>query len=148
MINKSMSGWVKKLLYSFLALSLISGLSFFYLNNFVTIEGTFGPEKHPWQYPILQLHGFSAFLMLLLIGAISINHVPIGWKGKRHLKSGITLASFCLVMVCSAWLLYYSGGEAFREYTSYLHIGIGTMTPVLLAIHLRARRLARIKRPK
>ena len=48
-------------LYTITAASWLTGLMFFVLSRWFMVEGEFGPEKHPWQFPILMAHGASAF---------------------------------------------------------------------------------------
>ena len=81
----------KWLFSSLLMASWISGLTFFILNKWITIEGDFGPEKHPWQFPTLQIHGAAAFLMMISFGYILGAHVPPSWKPKRMRKFGISI---------------------------------------------------------
>ena len=51
---------LRRLLYAVLTGSWLTGTTFFVLSRFVEIEGEFGPEKHPWQSPILAAHGAFA----------------------------------------------------------------------------------------
>lgn len=128
--------WFKRLLYTSLSVSWVTGTSFFILNTWVRIEGEFGPEKHPWQFLILTVHGLAAFFMLMVSGAIFSNHVPMGWRSKRLRKVGISLVTVVSCQLLSAYLLYYLGDPTIREIVMYLHLSIGFSLPFVLWLHI------------
>ncbi|MEM8930622.1 MAG: hypothetical protein AAGE94_05575 [Acidobacteriota bacterium] len=135
---------------AFLALVAIawtSGGSFFALDTWVTVEGEFGPEKHPWQTDILRVHGATAFLMMISFGAILSAHVPAGWRARSMRASGVVVITVVSLLVITAWLLYYLGDEGIRRIVTFVHLGLGLSLPVVLWIHLRrsARRRRRAK---
>jgi ABC-type proline/glycine betaine transport system permease subunit len=132
-----MSSWFKKTLYSFFALSWITGIAFFILNKWLLVEGEFGLEKHPWQSTILTSHGLSAFILLMIIGAIFINHTPIAWRIHRMRKIGIVLTTITSLQIISAYLLYYVSIESLRSISVYLHLSIGIGLPLILIIHVK-----------
>jgi MFS family permease len=128
--------WFKKVMYWGLTLSWISGLCFFVMNQWITVEGEFGPEKHPWQFTVLQIHGAAAFLMLMVFGSMVANHIPMSWKTRRLRRIGIALLVFIGVQTVTAYLLYYLAAEEFRVVVSYLHLSVGFCLPMLLLVHL------------
>ncbi len=114
---------------------------FFFLSRFVQIEGEFGPQKHPWQASVLATHGAFAFLMLLGLGALWLNHVPIGWRSHRSRRIGVTLVVITALMVISGWTLYYAADEQLRPLLGNLHFAVGVMLPLWLVWHVvRGRR--------
>ncbi len=128
--------WFKKILYTTLVISWCTGLSYYIANNWFMIDGEFGPEKQPWQYNVLMLHGAAAFIMLMAFGSILTHHVPNVWRTKRLRKIGITLTSFIVIQSLSAYLLYYLANEFIRDITSYLHLIIGLSLPLALILHI------------
>ena len=132
-----MSPWFKKALYVALASSWISGITFFIMNKWLRVEGDFGLEKHPWQFNVLSIHGFVAFMMLMIFGAILVNHTPMSWKTKRLRTIGLFLSSLIVLQILSAYLLYYVSNESFRLVCMYLHLSIGASLPMILLIHIR-----------
>lgn len=126
-------------LFCALALSWITGVMFFVLNRWFEVEGTFGWEKHPWQYPALQIHGFAAFAMLMFSGALIANHVPSGWKANKLRASGLCLIGALCIQIISAYLLYYASNDHLRVLISNLHTFTGTILPALLIIHIIQR---------
>lgn len=126
----------KIILYTLLLISLISGSTFFIMFNWIEVEGDFGPQKHPWQYFFLQLHGAAAFLMMISFGFLLGTHVPAGWKTKKLRKTGITLVSSIIYLIISAYFLYYIAQEDFRKYLGWSHAIVGISLPFQIAFHL------------
>jgi hypothetical protein len=131
------------ILFIALACSWCTGLTFYYLNNWVTIESTFGPMKHPAQQYIIMGHGASAFIMLMCFGALLINHLPAAWRLRRSRYLGITLASLVSFQVITGYILYYLAGEDSRVLISNLHALSGTSIPFVLIAHIIIGRLHR-----
>ncbi len=127
------------ILFLFLSISWCSGLTFFILNTWVEVEGEFGVEKHPFQYPILKTHGASAFIMMIIFGFLIAAHIPAGLKQKRNKITGIILIIINVFMIITAYLLYYSG-EEYRSLVSYAHFIVGLFFPLLLIFHLLNRK--------
>ncbi len=136
--------WLRRMFYAVLATSWITGITFFVLSRWLQVEGEFGPEKHPWQFPVLQIHGAAAFLMLMAIGSLLTSHVPSGWRTFRSRRLGITLVTGVSFMAISAWVLYYAAGENLRPIIGNLHASVGVSLPLLLTLHIwHGRRHAR-----
>lgn len=134
---------LRRLIYALLAGSVLTGSAFFLLSRFIEIEGEFGPQKHPWQAPLLAIHGAFAFLMLMVIGAMWLNHVPVGWRSGRSRKLGVTLVSLTALLAISGWLLYYAAGDEWRSLLGNLHFAIGLSLPLMLVLHVSLGRRAR-----
>jgi len=135
----------RRVFYGFLALSLCSGVLFFIFNQWVEIEGEFGPQKHPLQAVLIRVHGAAAFFMLMSFGALLAAHIPHGWKSTRSRKSGIFIGTLALLQILLGYLLYYLANESIRQYTSYVHIIFGLVMPLALYIHLRQRRKSKAR---
>lgn len=133
----------RRFFYGFLALSLCSGVLFFIFNQWVEIEGEFGPQKHPLQAVFIRVHGAAAFFMLMSFGALLAAHIPYGWKSTRSRKSGIFIGALAFLQILLGYLLYYLANESIRQYTSYVHILFGLVMPLALYLHLRQRKKTR-----
>ncbi len=127
----------------FLAVSWFTGLAFFVLDTFVQIEGEYGPMRHPAQQPALSIHGASAFLMMMMIGAIALNHVPLSWRLKTLRFLGISLLVAFSVQIGTAYVLYYASGELLREVVKYVHLVVGLSLPLWLLVHITTARRRR-----
>jgi MFS family permease len=147
MIRMHMSTRLRRSLYALLALSWVSGVVYFVLSRWMQVDGEFGLQKNPWQFPLLKVHGAAAFLMLMAIGAMLVNHVPASWRTHRSRGFGLTLVVGVSLMVISAWCLYYAADEYWRPILGNIHAAIGFALPLILAIHIwRGRRAALAKR--
>lgn len=135
MVRIKIKNSVKKSLYALLTTSWLSGIVFFILNNWVRIEGDFGQQKHPLQFKILVIHAISAFLILMIIGSILTNHIPMAWKTKRLRKIGVILTTVIVVQIVTAFLLYYMG-DVGRDYVVYIHLSIGLILPIIIYTHI------------
>jgi hypothetical protein len=110
------------------------------------VEGDFGPESHFLQYPMLQLHGFSAFLMLMALGTIFTSHIPKTWYQRRAKKSGIALMTFVIFSMLSAYSLYYLVGEDWHALLGNSHAVVGLLLPTLLFFHITTARKSNKKK--
>ena len=126
----------RRSLYLIIALSWMSGVGFFIFNNWITIDGEFGPEKHPWQNNVLQIHGAMAFLIMVGFGVILSNHVSSAWKTHRSRGLGLSLIGLVSTQIITAYLLYYLANEDVRMVISYIHLISGLSLPVVLLIHV------------
>ena len=144
-VGARIPGSYRTILFLILTLSWTTGLTFFVLNPWVTTEGDFGPEKHPWQSSVLKIHGAAAFIMMIGFGYMLASHIPAGWRTKRLRRVGLSLVISESLLISSGYLLYYAAGDGFREMVSYIHTAIGFGFPFLLATHiyLGLRRRAR-----
>ena len=142
---------VRRALYATLALSWCTGIAFYVLSRWVLVEGEFGPQKHPWQFPILKVHGAAAFLMLMGIGAMFAQHVPTAWRTRRSRPLGIVIIAMLSFMALSAWCLYYLADEHWRPILGTVHASVGLCLPLVLTIHIvggrrQRRALAQVRR--
>jgi len=131
--------------YSILALSFVTGIAFWLFRRFGMVEGDFGPESHFLQYPLLQIHGLSAFLMLMSLGAIFASHIPKTWSSKRARKSGLSILIFLIISIITAYSLYYLVNENWHEWLGNGHAIVGFLLPIILFVHIRLARLSRKK---
>jgi hypothetical protein len=127
----------RRILYIITTLSWVTGVVYFILDQFVLIEGDFGPEKSPFQYPIIKLHGLTAFLLMINFGYFLSHHIKYTWRKKPRDKMGILLVSLDLSLIISGYLLYYIVTGDSRMLTAYLHTFIGIVYPIVLTIHIR-----------
>ena len=129
--------------YSVLSLSFITGFTFWLIRRFGMVEGDFGPESHFLQYPVLQIHGFSAFILLMSLGAIFASHIPKTWSSKRARKSGVSILSATVFSILTAYSLYYLVSDDWHELLGNAHALVGVSLPLILFIHIRLARKTR-----
>lgn len=85
---------------------------------------------------LLMLHGGGAMLTLLLLGALVPLHVQRAWRARKNRTTGATMVTFNVLLVVTAFGLYYAGSDNIRPWISYLHIVVGAILPVLFVIHV------------
>ncbi|MEM1205863.1 MAG: hypothetical protein AAGN66_21715 [Acidobacteriota bacterium] len=130
-------------LFGLFLLSWLSGVAFFALDRWVTVEGDFGPEKHPWQFDVLKAHGAAAFLMMIVFGWLLSSHVGAGWRVRRMRPVGAALVGMVAFQIVSAYFLYYLGSDVLRRWTSNIHAAVGFLVPAMLVAHLVQGRVRR-----
>ena len=81
------------------------------------------------------IHCTSAFLSMLIIGAISTVHIRAGVHRNQNIVTGFSLLTLCLVSLFSAVGLYYFGDEALSIGSSVVHTGSGLLILLLIFWH-------------
>jgi len=105
-----------------------------------TVNGDF------WQAAganLLMLHGGTAMVALLLLGALFPLHMQRGWRVAKNRTTGVVMITLNAFLIATAFGLYYLGSEALRPWISNTHIAVGFALPVLFVVHVlsgRARR--------
>jgi hypothetical protein len=133
----------RAILFIGLASSWCTGLIFYYMNNWVTVEGAFGPMKHPAQQFVIMGHGAAAFVMLMCFGVLVVNHLPSAWRLRRSRYLGITLTTLFSFQIITAYILYYIASEDSRALISNLHALSGASIPIILVGHIIRGRMQR-----
>lgn len=136
LIDLRLRASLRRMLYATIAMSWVTGIVFYALRRWFQREGDFGLETHPWQHPTLELHGAAAFTMLMLIGALLINHVPSGWRSRRSRSHGILLVCSMSVIVLTAWCLYYLSADDARLWIGNVHLFVGMTLPLQIGLHI------------
>ncbi len=127
--------WQEWSVYASFALLAATGVAWLPLDWFVRVAGEFGPEHHPAEHWVLIAHGVTAYVFLIVAGAMIPVHVTLGWNTRRNLKTGVTLAGVLLLLAVTALGLYYLGGEDSRARVSLVHWSVGLFATVVLLIH-------------
>jgi hypothetical protein len=96
-------------------------------------------EDELWQTiaaNMLMLHGMTAMIALVLLGAVVSQHVRHSWRKGKNRASGAVMVGANAVLVTTAWGLYYAGSDLLRTLAADVHIAIGIALPVLVATHV------------
>ena len=126
----------RRFLYLVILLSWCSGIAFFIFSRFILIDGEFGPEKHPLQFPLLKVHGAAAFFMMMSFGAVVTSHVPAGWRTGRHRMFGLMLVGSVVFLILTAWMLYYLASDTSRMLIGNIHASVGVLLPFIVLRHV------------
>jgi uncharacterized membrane protein len=81
--------------------------------------------------------------VLVLIGMLLNVHVRFAWRARRNRANGSVFLSAFAVLTITGYGLYYAGDERLRAWTSWIHLAIGLILPILLLIHILLGRKTR-----
>lgn len=134
----------KLLIYAVLGTTWGSGVFWLIFHYFFRGHGEFGDEPHPWEHPLIVLHGAGAFAALWLAGWLWSTHIVPWWNSRNRRNSGIALVVLGAALVVSGYLLYYVSGDELRHGVALLHWSIGLLLAVPALVHaLRSGRYRR-----
>ena len=85
---------------------------------------------------LLMTHGGSAMVTLMMLGALVPLHIRYGWRARKNLSTGITMATASAILIVTAFGLYYFGAEGARGVAGDVHTWLGVACPVLLLAHI------------
>lgn len=123
-------------IYSVGALLVVSGLGWLIAHYFLASAGEFGEAHHfsePWW---LRLHGAVAMGFLVVFGALLPGHAFRAWRLQKNRRSGGFMIALILILVVTAYGLYYAGGDAFRTWLSAIHWITGLAATAGLTVHV------------
>ena len=89
---------------------------------------------------MLMVHGGTAILALLLLGALIPLHILRAWRARKNLVSGSLMATFNAILIATAFALYYLCSETLRPWISWTHIVAGLALALRLPVHIWLRR--------
>lgn len=118
-------------IFAFLSCS-ISGIAFLLGRQFNVIKSSMGGH---W---VLTLHGATASLALMALGATLPFHIKAGLKAKKNVISGVSQIILLVILIITGLLLYY-GPEETRNRTILIHWIIGILFLVLFFCHATIR---------
>ena len=96
-------------------------------------------------HSILIAHGVTAYLFVMLFGAVMPVHIKSGWKTKRNRISGSLMVMVMSLLIISGLFLYYAVDT--REAALWVHWVIGGGMAILFPAHyLLGRRVNRSTR--
>lgn len=118
----------------------VSGVAWLVLHLVFEPRNEFGPLPHPWEAPLMVVHGVLAVGGVFLLGWLGAGHVLERWRQARSRASGWTLLGWAVLLVVSGYALYYSVGPVHAGCASvHEWLGVGAII-VALAHWLRIRR--------
>jgi cation transport ATPase len=121
------------LLYAVLGVLFVSGALWAYWNYLVPSPGDLATSL---KAGAMKIHGAAAMAILVLLGVLLTGHVRFAWRARRNRANGSVFLSAFAVLTITGYGLYYAGGEKLREWTSWIHLGVGLALPILLLIHI------------
>ena len=125
--------WQRLFLYAVLALLFLSGVAWAYWNYLVASPGDPEMSAKAWA---MKIHGAAAMAVLILLGMLLNAHVRFAWRARRNRANGSVFLGAFAILTITGYGLYYAGGESLRAWTSWIHLAIGLVLPILLLIHI------------
>ena len=92
-----------------------------------------------WQQSVaylLMVHGGTAMVTLLLLGALIPVHIMRAWRSRKNRASGSAMVTFNAILIATAFGLYYLGSETLRPWMSWIHIAAGFSLSLWLPVHI------------
>ena len=113
----------------------LSGCLWLGLDQFFAKRGPFGVTPHPWEAPLLLLHGVAAILSMYLFGWITARHVLRWWPGHLRRLSGGALAAFLAVLIVSGFALFFLIDDESQHIAAAIHEVLGLGVTVFAIQH-------------
>lgn len=130
------------LFYAVLALLFVSGAAWAYAQYLITSPNEATQSVKSFA---LKIHGAAAMATLVLIGTILTTHVRFAWRARRNRGNGVLFLTVLAILTLTGYGLYYAGDERLRAWTSWIHLALGLVLPILLVLHVM---LGRGTRPR
>lgn len=92
-------------------------------------------EDVPMVRKLLVAHGGFGFASLVLLGAMLPQHVRFAWVARRNMATGITAILVFLLLIVTAFGLYY-GPEEWNAFTKQAHLIIGIAAVAAIPVHI------------
>lgn len=88
-----------------------------------------------FMHNLLVIHGASAFLSLMLFGALMPQHIRLAWHTNRNRISGSLMSAIATVIILTGLGLYYAG-EDYRDPIKWTHLIVGLVSVIALVLHI------------
>ena len=85
---------------------------------------------------MLTIHGGVAMIALILLGAMIPLHIQRGWRSGRNLITGSAMVTLNVILIVTAFGLYYSGSDLGRPWMTAIHTVFGLAAPLVVAVHI------------
>ena len=98
-----------------------------------------GDDAETWQRisaTVLMVHGGAAMVALILLGAVFEVHMLRAWRNRRNRVTGSVMSTITVVLILTAFGLYYSGSDVIRSWISNTHIAFGIIMPMMIIFHI------------
>src|SRR5258706_2089202 len=85
---------------------------------------------------VLMLHGMTAMIALVVLGAVIAVHVRHSWRAGKNRMSGAVMVGANAALLITALGLYYPGSDLLRTFAADVHIAVGIAWPALVVAHV------------
>ncbi len=126
----------KVFIYAIFGLLFLSGLAWECLDLWGHDNTGFVDSPYPAKAWLMKAHGAAAYGALILIGTLIPLHIRKAWQARKNRLSGVVFLVVNGVLIASGYGLYYAGDEGFRNGIAGLHLWVGLLFPILMALHV------------
>jgi hypothetical protein len=127
---------LRVILYVVSSALFLTGVIWELFDRFVKVSTPIGDMKHPAEAWVLRAHGAAALVSVFIAGHLYASHIRPAWRSRRKRGSGLTLCSVIVALILSGYLLYYAGGDEFRDLVANAHLWIGVAAPLPFCWHI------------
>ncbi len=129
----------KSILLAAMLILYVSGVAVFVYKEWLQVDLGMGPEPQGIQITALQAHSIVGLVFLMLFGYLWATHVLPGWRRRRRLKTGISMATMCIVLFVTVPFLFYASHEGLKASMVWIHTYLGLASLIPFAAHLYSR---------
>ena len=119
-------------LYVILGVLFVSGAAWLAID---TSDPTLPSAQRAAATVLLQVHGGSAMIFLVLLGALIPLHMQENWGRPRPRSIGVAVLTVNTILIVTAYALYYAS-DGLRAWASDVHIAAGFGLPALVIFHI------------
>jgi hypothetical protein len=136
-----MRRWEARLLAIGVVLTGLSGLVYAVMKYLMAGSDPDSRFGHPWQPDVLKAHILVAPILLFGLGVVFRGHVAVQLQREERegRRSGLAIAAVVAPLVFSGYLLQAFTGEVARQWTGWLHTGLGLVFAFAYLRHRRRR---------
>ena len=121
-------------LYGTFALLFVTGAGWFVADKLKDApDGEFWQQLAP---TLLMIHGGTAMIATLFLGALAPIHIRRWWRADRNRVTGAMMVTGNAVLMATAFGLYYAGSDVLRLWIGNLHLALGLLLPALFLAHV------------
>jgi hypothetical protein len=131
-------------IHSAFAVLWLTGAVIFMLRHFFAVATDFGSAPHPWQPPLLLVHGVVAVAVTFLFGWIVAEHVSEAWRRGPERSSGLWLLVIIPLLIVTGFAAFFLVADRQRSINATIHEMLGLLLIVPAATHLVGARAQRL----
>jgi hypothetical protein len=124
-LHGRMSVLQRAAIFGTLGVLWLSGCLWLLLDQYWQRPGEFGLTPHPWQAPILLIHGVIAVLSMYLLGWVTARHVAKWWRAGLRRVSGASFAALLGLLALSGFALFFVSDDRWQRAAALSHDVVG-----------------------
>jgi hypothetical protein len=118
----------------------LSGCGWLVLHQFFATPTDFGEARHPWEPPLLLIHGVLSLFTTYLFGWIMARHAADAWVMHKRRISGSLLTTLLVILAVSGFALFFLSDDAWQTRSAQVHEVIGLVVTLFAVEHWRVLR--------